>query len=69
MRISLSLVDYAVIGIYFVFVIGVGWSLKRSMKGSADFLMSGLTEWYKQNGTTTVLAQTGMIGFRVGHLG
>ena len=41
MRISLSLVDYAVIGIYFAFVIGVGWSLKRSMKGSADFLMSG----------------------------
>ena len=41
MRISLSLVDYAVIAIYFVFVIGVGWALKRSMKGSADFLMSG----------------------------
>src|SRR3984957_20645695 len=41
MRISLSLVDYAVIGIYFAFVIGVGWALKRSMKGSADFLMSG----------------------------
>jgi SSS family solute:Na+ symporter len=41
MRISLGLVDYAVIGIYFAFVIGVGWALKRSMKGSADFLMSG----------------------------
>ena len=41
MRISLSLVDYAVIFIYFAFVIGVGWALKRSMKGSADFLMSG----------------------------
>jgi SSS family solute:Na+ symporter len=41
MRISLGLVDYAVIFIYFAFVIGVGWALKRSMKGSADFLMSG----------------------------
>jgi SSS family solute:Na+ symporter len=41
MHISLSAVDYAVIVIYFAFVIGVGWALKRSMKGSADFLMSG----------------------------
>jgi SSS family solute:Na+ symporter len=41
MRISLSLVDYAVIFIYFAFVIGVGSALKRSMKRSADFLMSG----------------------------
>jgi solute:Na+ symporter, SSS family len=41
MHISLSLIDYAVVGIYFVFVIGIGWALKRSMKGSADFLMSG----------------------------
>lgn len=41
MHISLSAVDYAVIVIYFGFVIGVGWALKRSMRGSADFLMSG----------------------------
>jgi SSS family solute:Na+ symporter len=41
MRISLGLVDYAIILIYFVFVLGVGWSLKRSMKGSSDFLTSG----------------------------
>ena len=41
MRISLSLIDYAVIFIYFAFVIGVGWALKRSMKGSTDFLTSG----------------------------
>src|ERR1700758_4193396 len=41
MRISLGPVDYAVIFIYFAFVVGVGWALKRSMKGSADFLMSG----------------------------
>src|ERR1700684_2278310 len=41
MRISLSPIDYAVIFIYFVFVIGVGWALKRSMKASTDFLTSG----------------------------
>ncbi len=41
MHISLGLVDYAVIFIYFTFVIGVGWALKRFMKGSSDFLMSG----------------------------
>jgi len=41
MRISLGLIDYAIILIYFVFVLGVGWALKRSMKGSADFLTSG----------------------------
>ncbi len=41
MHISLSAVDYAVIVIYFAFVVGIGWALKRSMKGSADFLMSG----------------------------
>ena len=41
MHISLSAVDYAVIVIYFAFVLGIGWALKRSMKGSADFLTSG----------------------------
>jgi SSS family solute:Na+ symporter len=41
MRITLGPVDYAVIFIYFAFVVGVGWALKRSMKGSVDFLTSG----------------------------
>ena len=41
MRISLSPIDYAVIVIYFAFVIGVGWALKRFMRGSSDFLTSG----------------------------
>src|SRR5687768_17048049 len=33
--------DYAVIGIYFVFVLGIGWITKRRMKSSSDFLQSG----------------------------
>ena len=41
MHINLSAIDYAVVVIYFAFVLGIGWALKRSMKGSADFLMSG----------------------------
>jgi SSS family solute:Na+ symporter len=33
--------DYLIVCIYFVFVLGIGWVLRRSMKGSGDFLMSG----------------------------
>jgi SSS family solute:Na+ symporter len=34
-------IDYLIVCIYFVFVLGIGWVLRRSMKGSGDFLMSG----------------------------
>lgn len=34
-------IDYTIIGIYFVFVIGLGAFLKRGVKTSGDFLMSG----------------------------
>lgn len=40
-RIHLGAVDYAILGIYFAFVIGVGWTLKRYMKTSEDFFLSG----------------------------
>jgi len=39
--IHLAWVDYTILFIYFVFVIAVGWILKRYMKGSADFFLSG----------------------------
>jgi hypothetical protein len=35
--IHLAWVDYAILFIYFVFVIAIGWILKRYMKRSADF--------------------------------
>ncbi len=40
---SLSLhgIDYAILVIYFAFVIGIGWALKRHVKGSSDFFLSG----------------------------
>src|SRR3984957_10401767 len=38
---SLGGIDYAILIIYFLFVIGIGWVLKSHMKGSSDFFMSG----------------------------
>jgi SSS family solute:Na+ symporter len=34
-------IDYVIIGVYFVFVIGVGYVLKGKMKSSEDFFLSG----------------------------
>jgi SSS family solute:Na+ symporter len=34
-------IDYAILLLYFIFVLGIGWALKRRMKGSADFFLSG----------------------------
>jgi solute:Na+ symporter, SSS family len=41
MHLDLGLVDYAILAIYVLFVLGIGFALKRSMKNSADFFMSG----------------------------
>src|SRR5213082_305956 len=40
-HIQLSGIDYAILLIYFGFVISIGWVLKRYMKGSTDFFLSG----------------------------
>ena len=34
-------IDYAIIGIYFAFVLGIGVVLKKYMKTSTDFFLSG----------------------------
>ncbi len=34
-------IDYAIIAIYFVFVLGIGYVLKKYMRTSADFFLSG----------------------------
>jgi len=39
--IHLSLIDYSILGLYIAFVIGIGFALKRHMKTSADFFLSG----------------------------
>lgn len=38
---SLNWVDYLIMIIYFAFVLGIGWALKRFMKTSSEFLMGG----------------------------
>ena len=39
--ITLGWLDYSILAIYTLFVIGIGFALKRYMKSSADFLTSG----------------------------
>src|SRR3989440_5387145 len=39
--IQLGLIDYAILTIYFVFVLGIGWALRHYMKTSSDFFLSG----------------------------
>src|SRR6266404_4435972 len=40
-QIHLGHIDYTILLVYFGFVIGIGWVLKRYMKGSTDFFLSG----------------------------
>jgi SSS family solute:Na+ symporter len=40
-RIHLTAVDYSILAIYFIFVLGIGYFLKRGMRGSTDFFLSG----------------------------
>ena len=37
---KLELIDYSIIGVYFLFVVGIGFLLKRRIKTGNDFLMS-----------------------------
>jgi SSS family solute:Na+ symporter len=39
--IQLGGIDYVILAVYFIFVLGIGWALKRYMKTSSDFFMSG----------------------------
>src|SRR6186997_201273 len=40
MNLNLHLIDYCIIGVYFLFVVGIGFLLKRKIKTGNDFLMS-----------------------------
>ena len=40
-NIKLRFLDYTILLVYFCFVIGIGWALKRQMKASTDFFLSG----------------------------
>ncbi len=41
MRIALAGIDYLLLGTYFVFVLGIGFALRRYMRSSTDFFLSG----------------------------
>jgi SSS family solute:Na+ symporter len=41
LTIHLTAVDYSILAIYFIFVLGIGFALKRYMKASGDFFLSG----------------------------
>ena len=38
---SLGWLDYTIMLVYFVFVLGIGWALKRHMKSATAFLEAG----------------------------
>lgn len=38
---QLSSLDYVIMGIYFAVVLGIGWALRRMMRTSTDFFLSG----------------------------
>src|SRR3972149_3904294 len=39
--IQLGAIDYVILVVYFLFVLGIGWALKRATKTSEDFFLSG----------------------------
>ena len=41
MHIQLGTIDYAILIVYFAFVLGIGWAVRRYVKGSDDFLLAG----------------------------
>lgn len=40
-QIQLGAIDYAILLVYFGFVLGIGWVLRRNVKSSEDFFLSG----------------------------
>jgi len=40
-RIELGAIDYAILIVYFAFVLGIGWIVRRSVRNSDDFFLSG----------------------------
>ncbi len=39
--IRLAPIDYSILAVYFLFVLGIGWTLRRYMRSSTDFFLSG----------------------------
>ena len=41
LRLDASWVDYLLVSIYFLFVLGIGWAAKARVSSSIDFFLSG----------------------------
>lgn len=65
---NLAWIDYAIMLVYFLFVLGIGWVLKRYMKGAKAFLEAGksMSAWVAgiafMSTNLGALAMMGMVG-------
>ncbi|KNB54413.1 sodium:solute symporter family protein [Streptomyces caatingaensis] len=41
LRLHVNGLDYAILGLYFAVVLGIGWAVRRSVRTSTDFFLSG----------------------------
>lgn len=60
-HLALAWIDYLILGLYFAFVLGIGWVLRRQVSGTKDYLESGrsLPAW---------ICALGFIGANLGAL-
>src|SRR5215510_9577846 len=59
MHIQLGWIDYLILIVYFAFLLGIGWALKRYMKGSGDLFLSGRSIPAWVTGLTFISANLG----------
>ena len=66
LRLNASWVDYSLVALYFVFVLGIGWAAKSKVSSSIDFFLSGrgLPAWV--TGLAFISANLGAVEI-VGH--
>ena len=66
LRLNASWVDYSLVALYFVFVLGIGWAAKSKVSSSIDFFLSGrgLPAWV--TGRAFISANLGAVEI-VGH--
>ena len=66
LRLNASWVDYSLVALYFVFVLGIGWAAKSKVSSSIDFCLSGrgLPAWV--TGLAFISANLGAVEI-VGH--
>ena len=62
---NLTWIDYSIMIIYFAFVLGIGWALKKYMKNATDFLEAGrsLPAWV--TGLAFISANLGALEVRL----